>query len=299
MSAEPKDADTILASMTAEPEPSKEQPAPAEQPAKTETPEPQPETPTQPEPKTDAEKWRDYLSQFPDAETARKAVRAKAYETGWAVGSGYRAVNQIKKFRDSAAAQKARVPTFKIARANPEPLTTDENDEETEPKPQENQTQNKDETAQTNQYTPPPAPFLDTKEELKPILTRSAGNVLNNVLEIVAGKTGILGEGESGFLTHQEEADLATLLPYIIQKVTNEQLTESQYIDATLGLYAGSLATKAIKNRLANKAKEPPKQRETPPPPQSTPPAATPEPTISQEMEAKDTKVSWAKELPR
>jgi len=256
--------------------------------------EPAPAAETQPaaEPITEAQKWREALSVYSSADEARSHVKELSIANNWNKGTGYRAVGQIKKWKDERTT--AKVPTFKINKVNiPAPaVDTGEKQPISQPAPYQPPTQ----PAQT--YTPPASYGLNP--DYNSVIERQAGKAINNVLEIIAPRVGINGEDGTKFLDDDDTRDLGIVIPILLKKATGAQMTPEMQENAVLICYVGNLATKGIKNRMLNKPQNIAQQNTPPPAPAPAEETAQPptQPPAHNTPDDDAKKPEWAKALP-
>lgn len=218
--------------------------------------------PEQPQPeKTKLDQFKELLAQYPTAEEAKSHIKEIAKRLDCSPQLGYKAVKRIEKF--GAPKHAAREPTVKIPEAEQEeiPETPEEAEEivveEEAPAP-----------------TPAAAPTA-LEEKLLPIFERSIGRLFNHSIELISGSKDILSD--------EEIKDTATLLPILIYRVTRQQLTEDNLIDATCVTHFGAIIVRVVKTKVnewrAKKKEEkvvPEQPKPTPEPEKTEQPKAEP-----------------------
>lgn len=243
------------------------------------------------EPKTDAQKWREYLETFPDVESARKAVKAKSAETGWATGSGYRAIKQIKKWKNGNV--KAKEATFKITKmeipdVEPEPTPDTPTDYPPSPTPTPEPTYNQAVSSYAGDY----------KTELSGVMQDGAVGTVKNVLSMVSKK--LTGENGKDVMTDKREKNLGILLPHWLGKITqNPNLSYDDYVNYATGLYIADIATEMLAEKIEQMGNEPSKPESAPEQPPAKQPAPAEQPASTINSQFHDSKPKYGKDLPR
>ncbi len=219
------------------------------------------ETPTAPTPaaqtplRTDFDMLKEIFEQFPTAKEARRHIAEVAtghnkFNRTFGESSIRKVIAKKCNFRGDPQRIESREATAHIGAGTemeiPQEATATAEPEQVNEQPERT-------LYPSGEVTPTPSmqfgAYDDVKAELAPIQERSVKGILDNVLSIAGLKGDGTGDGTE-FLTAQESRDTVTLIPYILKKAMKTEMTQENYENLTLGLYAANLTSKVVKRRI-------------------------------------------------
>lgn len=240
---------------------------------------PQSETPATQAPQTKTARFIERLKQYSTREIAKTHINEIAKELKCKKSLGYEAIKRITFPDEENTPPVAEVPTVRIPQVPKEEFETPATEQTATTATETPTTQGVEIVETPTQATETPqAPAQGLPEtpvvlKLEPILERSIGRLMNEILEIATGNKELLST--------QESKDTAILLPLIIYRVAKVKVSEDQFIDMTCVTHFGSIVIRAINSKLKERRLKQQQEKTVPPQPKPQP-QLTPPPAISQ-----------------